>query len=284
MCKLQKIFVTLILITVTALPLQSCDKRKPDTVITEKKDSTGNTIKTRFRTPEGFVRVTPEKNSFAEYLQNLPLKPEGTVALNFDGTEKQPNDVYAAVVNIDVGDKDLQQCADAVMRLRAEYLFAQGKFDDIKFNFTNGFTAEYSKWRQGYRISVSGNKVSWIKKSDESSSYSDFRKYLDVVFTYAGTLSLEKELTPVDINEIEIGSVFIKGGSPGHAVIVVDLAENKATGEKVFLIAQSYMPAQDIQILKNPIDKSLSPWYSSKLDNILETPEWTFKKTHLRKF
>jgi hypothetical protein len=278
-----KIILLLLIITITSLPLQSCGK-KTITVQSTAKDSTGSTVKTRFALPEGYVRITPEKNSFAEYLQNLPLKPEGTKALNYDGSEKRPNDVYVAVVDIDVGEKDLQQCADAVVRLRAEYLFAQQKFDDIKFNFTNGFTAQYSKWREGYRISINGNKVSWVKKAVESTSYAEFRKYLDVVFTYAGTLSLEKELTPIDISEIEIGSVFIKGGSPGHAVIVVDLAVNKSTGDKIFLLAQSYMPAQDIQILKNPNNDTQSPWYSTKFGETLITPEWTFKKTQLRKF
>jgi len=283
MQRVYNIITIVLLIALSTLQLQSCDKKQ---VITKPivRDSSGNTVKTRFKTPDRYTRVSSEKNSFAEYLQNLPLKPEGTKVLNYDGTEKRPDDVYAAVINVDVGDKDLQQCADAVMRLRAEYLFAQGKIEDIEFNFTNGFIAEYSKWRLGYRISVSGNKVSWIKKSEESTSYNEFRKYLDVVFTYAGTLSLEKELPPIDISEIEIGSVFIKGGSPGHAVIIVDLAENKTTGDKVFLIAQSYMPAQDIQILKNPDSNSLSPWYSTNIENTLVTREWTFKKTQLKKF
>ena len=272
-----------LLIAITSFPLLSCDKKQA-VVNPVVKDSIGNTVKTRFIIPEGYIRITPEKNSFAEYLQNLPLKPEGTKVLNYDGTIKRPEDVYAAVVNIDVGDKDLQQCADAVMRLRAEYLYGQKKYDEIKFNFTSGFNAEYSKWREGYRISVRGNTVNWIKKSEPNDSYSEFRKYLDVVFMYAGTLSLEKELTPIEINEIEIGTVFIKGGSPGHAVIVVDLAENKSTGDKVFLIAQSYMPAQDIQILKNMEGSKPSPWYSTKFEGKLETPEWTFKESELRRF
>ncbi|MBN2610182.1 MAG: hypothetical protein JXB00_01355, partial [Bacteroidales bacterium] len=53
---------------------------------------------------------------------------------------------------------------------------------------------------------------------------------------------------------------------------------------KVFLLAQSYMPAQDIQILKNPNDKSISPWYSLDFEGDLITPEWTFKKTDLKRF
>ncbi len=283
---MDKIFntITIILfIAITTLPLQACNKKEQLLKHTSK-DTSINTVKTRFSPPEGYVRITAEKNSFAEYLQNLQLKPEGSIALNYDGSVKQPDDVYAAVVNIDVGEKDLQQCADAVMRLRAEYLFQQNKFDEIKFNFTNGFTAQYLKWREGYRISVKGNSVSWVKKTEPNETYTEFRRYLDLVFMYAGTLSLEKELVPTDISEIEIGSVFIKGGSPGHAVIVVDLAENKTTGDKIFIIAQSYMPAQDIQILKNMENNKLSPWYSTNIGDILVTPEWKFKRTQLRRF
>jgi len=61
----------------------------------------------------------------------------------------------------------------------------------------------------------------------------------------------------------------------------VDVAENK-TGEKVFLLAQSYMPAQDIQVLKNPNNEHLSPWYSSQITGQLVTPQWTFTKDQMK--
>ncbi len=44
------------------------------------------------------------------------------------------------------------------------------------------------------------------------------------------------------------------------------------------------MPAQDIQILKNPNDPALSPWYKTDFEGPLLTPEWTFEKTDLRRF
>ena len=56
----------------------------------------------------------------------------------------------------------------------------------------------------------------------------------------------------VPYTSLQPGDVFIKGGSPGHAVIVVDVAIYTQTGKKVFLLAQSYMPAQQIHILVNP--------------------------------
>ena len=49
-----------------------------------------------------------------------------------------------------------------------------------------------------------------------------------------------------------------------------------------FLIAQSYMPAQDIHIVKNPKG---GVWYSLKDLNIeLFTPEWTFPLNALHRF
>lgn len=71
---------------------------------------------------------------------------------------------------------------------------------------------------------------------------------------------------------------------PGHAVIVVDMAEDQNNGRKVFLLAQSFMPAQDIHVLKNPNDKTLSPQYDLNFGKILETPEWTFSNTELKGF
>lgn len=243
----------------------------------------GKTLVERIKVPKEFERIQTQTNSFGYYLQNLPLKPHGSKVKYYDGRTKH-NDVYDAVVDMDIGDKNLQQCADAVIRLYAEYLYEQKRYDDIHFNFTNGFRADYSKWIQGYRISVNNNDVKWVKQTGNSSDYNTFRKYLDMVFTYAGTLSLSQELETVRVDDMEIGDVFIQGGSPGHCIIVVDMAENKSTGEKLFMVAQSYMPAQDIQILKNPNSEQLSPWYSLNFGEKLITPEWTFNKGDLKRF
>lgn len=244
----------------------------------------GTTVSTRFSTPAGYSRIRAEAGSFAEYLQSLPLKEHGTNVHYYNGVEK-PNKVAAAVLNIDVGRKDLQQCADAVMRLRAEYLLKTKQYSALHFNFTNGFKADYSKWQQGYRIRVKGNTVSWFKTDKESSSYQSFREYMDMVFNYAGTASLSKELKAVSLAEMQVGDVFIRGGSPGHAVIVVDMAIDPKTNKKLFMIAQSYMPAQDIHILINKNKPSISPWYELDVNakDVL-TPEWPFTAAELKRF
>jgi hypothetical protein len=241
------------------------------------------TVAERFVAPKDFVRVVNEKNSFAYYLQHLPLLPEGTSVKLYNGNTKQ-NKVWAAVVDISIGNKDLQQCADAVMRLRAEYLFEQKKYSDIHFNFTNGFNATYNKWMDGNRISVNGNKVSWKKSTTANATHESFMQYMEQVFNYAGTLSLSKELKPVKISDVKIGDVFIKGGSPGHAVIIVDICKHKTSGETLVMLAQSYMPAQNIHVLKNGNMNDL-PWFKiNPTSNAFETPEWDFTVNDLKRF
>jgi hypothetical protein len=240
----------------------------------------GTTIQTRFNTPIGFERKAVPINSFAYYLRNLPLKPAGSKVKYFDGTIKDDY-VYDAVVEMDIGKRDLQQCADAVMRLRAEYFYSQKEYNKIAFTLTNGFRVAYSEWILGNRIIVSGNKTVWRKSEEPSNTYKDFRNYLDLIFNYAGSLSLSKSLKKKDIKDIAIGDVFIVGGSPGHAEIVVDVAENMS-GEKLFLLAQSYMPAQETQVLKNFNDEKRSPWYSANIPGLLNTPQWSFNIDDLK--
>ena len=234
-------------------------------------------------TPAGYKRIAVQNESFAIWLQNLPLKPCDTAVLLFDGTLKSNQSAHFRVIDMDVERGDLQQCADAIIRLHAEFLYSTHNYNSIHFNFTSGDTARFTDWIQGIRPVVTGNSVNWANKAELDSSYNNFRKYLRVVMIYAGTLSLSKELTKIEnINEMQIGDIFIQGGSPGHAVIVIDMAVNPESGGKVFLLAQSYMPAQDVHILKSFDDTN--PWYRLDNDEMLRTPEWTFKKDDLYRF
>jgi hypothetical protein len=244
----------------------------------------GKTILERIIVPDGFERIPLDENSFGYYLRNLPVKPHGTEIHLYDGQIKE-NKVHAAVIDMDIGYQDLQQCADAIIRLRSEYLYARKLYGLIHFNFTSGFRADYAKWALGYRINVKGNDVKWVHSENLSYDYNVFRQYLNVVFTYAGTYSLAQEMESISYKEIQPGDVFIHGGSPGHAVIVVDVAKNKSNDRKIFLLAQSYMPAQDIHILINPSDPDLSPWYElNPDDNVILTPEWDFNADEVKRF
>jgi hypothetical protein len=245
-------------------------------------DPEGETVRRRFGTPAGFIRTVEAEGSFAAYLRDLPLKPHGSEVRLHDGRVKADREAYEAVVDLPIGRRDLHQCADAVIRLRAEYFFGRGQYERIHFDLTNGFRADYAEWMRGKRLAVSGNAVRWEQRAGTSNSRQDLWEYLELVFAYAGTRSLSRELRPVPVADLRIGDVFIVGGSPGHAVIVVDLAV-AADGTNIFLLAQSFMPAQEIHILRNPSGGSINPWYHIP-GEMLATPEWTFKSTDLKRF
>ena len=244
----------------------------------------GYTIRNRINAPKSYVRTKTEKGSFADWLRNLPLKSDQTQVYLYNGQPKSNQSVHEAIVDIDVGNRDLQQCADAVMRLRSEYFYGKKDYSNIHFNFTSGDKVSFEDWMRGKKPVIDGNSVRFSNPGNTTDvSYSNFRKYMDIIFTYAGTASLSKEMDKIDIEDMRIGDIFIQGGFPGHAVIVVDMAENDA-GQKCFLLAQSYMPAQEIHILKNFNDDAMSPWYPLDFDETLYTPEWTFTANDLKRF
>lgn len=235
----------------------------------------------RIPPPEGFTREKAKKGSFTGWLRELPVKPEGARVKLFDKSMKGNQRAQHTVVDMDVDPVDLQQCADAVMRLKAEYHFSKKEFNKIHFNFTSGHKVAFDDWSNGKRPKISGNKVSFVNTGKKGTDYKNFRKYLRQIFSYAGTASLTKELKKINMKDIAAGDVFIQGGFPGHAILVLDVVENEE-GEKKFLLGQSYMPAQDFHILKNP--NSRSPWYSNRIEGQVETPEWTFETSDLKRF
>lgn len=85
------------------------------------------------------------------------------------------------------------------------------------------------------------------------------------------------------MKDIQQGDVLIKGGFPGHAMIVIDVAKNKE-GKKIYMLAQSYMPAQDIHVVKNPVKEELTCWYEVDDSGKIITPEWEFTANQLKRW
>ena len=190
---------------------------------------------------EGYRRVKVDPNSFGAYLRKFPLKDDWTLYY-YNGNKVKNQFGGYAVLDIDIGSKDLLQCADAVMYLRASYLYAQKRYQEIHFNALSGKRMNYTDYAQG------------------DYSPAKFRKYMEYVFGYANTVSLEKELPQRKIEDVQIGDVFVVGGNPGHAMIVVDMAVN-ANGERALLFAQGMMPAQSVHVVTNIEHGEDSPWY-----------------------
>lgn len=243
----------------------------------------GATLSERIAAPNGYQRSPASENSLTSFVRNMKLKPHQSPVLLYNGQPKGNQSAHIAVFDLDVGQEDLQQCADSVMRVYCEYFWATGQQERIRFHLTNGFLMDYPSYRNGNRLHLSGNTASWIKNAGYDDSYETFRKYFRLIMSYAGTLSLEKESQPIESKDIKTGDLLIRGGSPGHCVMVVDTAKN-TEGDIAFLLAQSYMPAQEFHLLKNPAHPK-DPWYYlSELQYPLRTPEYSFSDGSLKRW
>ncbi|RYZ42596.1 MAG: hypothetical protein EOO71_07310 [Myxococcaceae bacterium] len=238
-------------------------------------------LEATFAPPEGYTRVPLEAGSFGAWLRGLPLRPEGTPVRDFAGdTVLAATDArLAAVGELDVGTANLQQCADSILRLHAEWRWASGHPDRIAYRFTSGHVASWPRYSLGDRARVSGSKVTWVPDSAPAdASRKAFRNYLDLLFTYAGTLSIQAEGARPGREQLRPGDFFVLGGSPGHTVLVLDVATN-AKGERMALMGQGFTPAQDFHVLAGRD----GPWFSLEGDAVA-TPFWApFPTTSLRR-
>ena len=234
--------------------------------------------------PPGFDYVAEGDSAYSNWLLDLRLKKNKTVYL-YNGKLKSNQDAQYGVLDIDIGKKDLVQCADAAMKLKADYLFEKHLYDQIKFLTTSGNEISFENWRRGMRWKVQGAKlVSYNINKEGIEKEKDYASFMEFVFTYCGTNSLSKQLKAVnDSRSLQPGDLFVYGGFPGHAVTVMAVAKNEKD-EKIFLLSQGYMPAQDIHILKNYVDPGLSPWYSIADIYPLFTPQWQFERGSLRRW
>ncbi|WP_396601867.1 DUF4846 domain-containing protein [Algibacter sp. R77976] len=242
------------------------------------------TIKSRVNIPEGYKRASYAEGSFQEYIRSYKLKPFGAKIINYDDSEYFWQGGHIGVLDIPVPKNGLQQCADALIRIRSEYLWDNNRKDEIGFNFTSGHYCSWQKYAEGYRPKINGNKVSFHKTASVNHSKANFYKYLNLIYMYSGTLSLYNELPKVNsAKDLKIGNMLIKGGSPGHIVMICDEAIN-SKGEKLFLLFQGNTPAQSVHLVKNLENSDISPWYRLEGDAVIPVSNYTFGSAKFVRF
>ncbi len=240
----------------------------------------GDNLFTRFQPPAGYIRVVPEENSFGAFLQSISLKPDGTAVRQYDGAELSDAPA-AAVFDLTLGSNNIQQGTDALIRLRAEYLYKQQQYSRITYRFLSGFMFPFAKYAEGNRISVSGNDVTWEQSATAANDYETFTKYLETLFNYANASSLTLETQ--EVATVQLGDLYLNRESGG--VMIVDAAFNPQTGETLVLLAQGSSPASDIFLLENPDAPDLSPWFSADFTDTLTLPTGgVFAQSDLRRF
>ncbi len=231
-----------------------------------------DSIAKRIPVPPGYERVQLDPDSFSNYLRNLPLKADGSQVKLYNG-QARTDVTPAGVVDIDVGSKDLQQAAGALMRLHAEYLYYQRRMGSIRFGLASGPTVDFTQWAQGVRPVLAGGELNWThpgRGAKADSSYASFRSFMDAVFADTNTSSFMKDLGDgPQLKNLLPGHLFVnegRGGQGAYAAIVVDVAVDKR-GARCFLLARADSPAQDIQIVRNTRGKDarILPWFDTHL-------------------
>ncbi|MEO6599257.1 MAG: DUF4846 domain-containing protein [Polyangiaceae bacterium] len=232
-----------------------------------------DSLEARFATPPGYARVAVTPGSFAEWLRGLPLAAVGTPVLSHTGdTVFAGDDAYvASVVAIDVGAGDLQQSADAVLRLHGEWLWASDQQSAISYKSTTKLDMPFSRWAKGQRLLAAGPNMGWVVTGKpKDPTYNDFRQYIDAVMLWSNNVSLAMRATRVEEPaQLSAGDFFLQTRGKGHAILVLDVAQ-KPTGERVALLGQSLQsPAQSIHVMR------LGPataWFSMRPPNPVLTP------------
>ena len=109
-------------------------------------------------------------------------------------------------------------------------------------------------------LDTKNGEFRWVKSAGYDASYENFTRYMRMVFAYANTFSMDAfEAKSIDMANIQIGDIWLEGGSPGHAMMVVDICFDE-NGNKAFLLAQGHMPAQEFEVMNNPLHPD-DPWY-----------------------
>jgi hypothetical protein len=243
-------------------------------------------LSARIAAPAGFARVKVARGTYAAWLRHLPLRPAGSAVRSFAGRTivagNHPS--LAAVVDLDLSAHDRQQCADTIMRLRGEHLFALGKAAETRFLWSGGKRFGFADWRRGLRPAKQGRGWSFEAKAPASDGYRAFRSYLEFMFSWTGTIHQVGE-PRVRFAELQAGDFLIQGGSPGHAVVILDLArgEGARRGELRGLIGQGFMPAQDLHVLRADDGGA---WFELREDRAIPVPLWggSFSWAQLHRF
>ena len=239
-------------------------------------------LRSVFAAPEHFERVPVADDGFGSWLRGLPVRTDRHHVLSHDGRPLAAHS--AGVILLDLGTGDLQQCADTLIRLHAEYLWNRGDAASAAYHFTSGDLSTWADWVSGIRWAPRGRGVDRVAGEPRDDDHRSYRKWLQRLFVYAGTMSLSMDSVPVSSREIiQPGDFFVAPGSPGHTVMVLDVAVG-GDGSRFGLIGQGYTPAQELHVVSDSAGDVWFPLPASSAE-FLDVPSWSpFPRSTARRF
>lgn len=188
--------------------------------------------------PAGYMRVASDDYTY--FLRDLPLKKRGSLVHLYNGGLARLQFLSAGVIDMPILSKD-EQCADITMRIRAEYLWEKGRYNDICF------------------ISVGGKKQRYTGDASRTA----FEKYLRTVYGTSNTASVFHETKERALKDIQPGDILVypsrEKGYYGHAILVADVACNKS-GKVAVLCVEGNTPAREAHVIRN-LNPFRNPWF-----------------------
>jgi hypothetical protein len=223
------------------------------------------TVGSAFPPPAGFVRAPTD--AFGDAVRALPLRTADTPVTTHDG--RRVSGHPGRVVDLPLVPGDLQQCADSAIRLRAEWLLAQGR--SPTFHATSGDPIPWARYRAGERAFSVGAGLAWRPATGPAR----VEDWLADVFRWAGTRSLVASDT-VPADEPRGGDLLVTPGSPGHAVVLLDVVTRG--DERLVLVGEGFMPAMSFHVEAGPVDG----WW--RWEDGVSLPHWTLPASSLRRW
>ncbi|MBQ6069752.1 MAG: hypothetical protein IJK84_09625 [Bacteroidales bacterium] len=219
--------------------------------------------------PRGFSRVEVPVDSYAAYLRALPLKGAGAKLHLYSGQEAKHQFMAAAIVDQPLLSK-YEQCADVAIRLWAEYLWQQGRYEEICFTDVCDSVLCY------HADTVSPDSLR-----------QHFEDYLLEVYKWCNTASVYRETMPRLFSDVEGGDLLVhpaeEGEEYGHAIVVADVARD-AKGRVAILCLEGNTPAREKHIVRNKWPWR-NPWFIiGKGDREIRFIKSRFRQEHLRHY
>lgn len=239
--------------TVTPMPKKTpAERSEPYHWLSRRQRDEYAALSKRIKPPVGFKRVAAKRGSFAHWLRGLPVAPKGTPVASADSSvvlaADHPN--LAAVIALQPHNSTLLSGANIMLRVRAEYCWAAGDKDRLVFHFTSGQAASWEAWAAGLRPMADGRSIRFHNTAIVDDSRESFCGYLEMVFSYASSMSLLDDTRRVEDDTIAAGDIFLRPGRQGHALMVLDVAAN-SRGQVRVLLGEGGTPAQTFHVICN---------------------------------
>jgi hypothetical protein len=231
-----------------------------------------DTVMRRFaRSLPGYGGFPDDPNSWSEWLRLLPLAASGTPVRNYRGEIVVPGDdeQLAAVVAIDIGSRDLQQSADVLLRLHAEWRWYRGELRMLYLSDSK-LELPLQKWGAGERLVAAGGQPKWVAQAAAKPKLDgvDFREYLEAVLAWSDGQALVAESVPLAPEGLEPGAFFLRQGHPADVLVVLDVATSPA-GERAMLLAHARNPSENIHVIRPTRD---TVWFPVRTHQPVRVP------------